>query len=281
MLKINKSISDTKKPYNEDLYGHIDSSYWIIDGATGLYKNSIADDITDAQWYVKEIDISLKKRINNEAKSLKVILKECINEVFELYKKQSKNSSCDKELYPSASIIIVRELGDYIEYLSLGDCTLLLNKNDNVIKVLDETVPKLDAILTEELIKKVKEKHISISDAREELSELCKRHRSMKNHKNGYWILEFDEEAIDNAIYDKVNKTDVSDIIIMSDGYYRLYDTFNIYKSDIELINDLKDKNCADLIKIIKELEDSDENCLTYPRTKQRDDITVIYIIEN
>lgn len=271
-------LSKTNKKFNEDIIGAEKDCAWVLDGATGYYKNRIPEYSSEAQWYVKEWNKYLKYNINNKNKDIRQILSDGIEYIKQKYiSLTGEINNTPKETFPTSAIAVVRKSGEYIEYFVLGDCVIITDNLKEQKIITDDRVGKLEAKVIEEIIKIQKEEKLNIKEAREKVMPLLKKNRSMKNTANGYWVLEFDKKAVDNGIYGRLKTSEVKNIALMSDGFFRIIDTFNYYKCD-RFFEDLNEYGLNYIWNKIDMYEKDDNNCIKYPRTKQFDDSSIIYI---
>ena len=132
--------------FNEDVAGISRYGAWVLDGATGLNNKKIVSDESDAKWYVDWWNNYLSQNIDKDF-SLKDILNNGIDSVAREYKNTVGNIKVDKLDIPSCSIVIIKYYKDKLEYLVLGDCTLLTKVNNNYNCIKDESVCKLDEVV--------------------------------------------------------------------------------------------------------------------------------------
>jgi len=64
--------------------------------------------------------------------------------------------------------------------------------------------------------------------------------------------------------------------LLVSDGFYRLVDTFRVYPDAPALLGAALERGLAALLAELRMLEDADPECIAYPRIKPKDDATVL-----
>lgn len=262
---------------NEDKITIIDGAAWVLDGATGITGKRITEEETDALWYVEKINDYLINNINT-SKSLKDIMKFAIREVKENYATYEGYKNLDEVDYPCAAIALVRFDNTELEYYVIGDCTLIYKeKDEKAVEIVDKRIIELEEKILNSMVKVSKEKEISILEARKYCDNEVLDVRKMKNRSNGYWILELNEEAIDNGLYGKIDISKELFISLTSDGFSQYYDTFNLAEGYSEFIDILKESNIDDLYNNLFLSQEDDSKCNNYPRLKKRDDSSIIY----
>lgn len=275
MLKIEKGISDKGNKVNEDIMGYNNNSAWLLDGSTGVRGVRITNYDSDAEWFVRKWDEYLKTSLL-EDRNLKCILREGIDKIKKQYFEFKGASELEFIDYPSATITIVREVGGYLEYFVLGDSPLIYKINGNICIVEDNKVNMLDNIVSEKIMTISKELGINYLEAKEKGHEFIIENRYLKNNKEGYWILEFEKSAIDNAVYNRILIENKIEFVIISDGISRYYDTLNLVKDYNEFFTYVDNNNINIILNNLRKREKSDLLCNEYPRFKVSDDATII-----
>lgn len=258
--------------HNEDTYYVCDKFGFVIDGATGLKGKKVTDYKTDAQWFSNKFSDYLKQALLNEEKSLTQILKEGIAEIDNKFNNFA--GAEEIEIKPSASIAIFRIVNDYLEYLVLGDCPIILNtKKVKVITIKD--LQKFDKNSLKHAKKYAKKHKINVSDSIPFINDVLISVRNKRNTPNGYWTLADNPKAIDHALYERVKKEDVKQVVLVSDGFAQIYDLFK-YFNPKNLLKELDKCEIKDVFEILYKLQEDDKFCNKYPRFKLRDDTTLI-----
>lgn len=263
-------------PYNEDIAGVTPYGAWVLDGATGLNNKNLVSKESDAKWYVTWWNEYLHENIN-ENKSLKLIVSEGVDKIKDEYFGQVGDLKVESIDMPSCSAVIIKFHNDKIEYLLLGDCTFISQKENEQLIIKDETVCKFDENVFESISKIKDIKKVSLEDKKLKVMPLIIENRLKKNRREGYWILEFNKEAIDNSVYGCINIDNGIKILLSSDGFSSVFDKYNLYNYR-EIIN-ICDLYGLDYVYYkIRELENSDKEGLKFPRFKIGDDSSCIYL---
>ncbi len=229
---------------------------------------------SDAQWFVNGWKTFLNKNTTN-TKPLHEILKEGV----ELIESNYLNIEGAKEVKskPSSGIALYRVINNELEYFLLGDCGLIVSlESGEVIHLQPQQLTKLDQINIDRMAKLAKEKNIDVVNARPLINEYLVETRLTQNTKDGYYILSDSYESIDNGLYGKIDFTNVTQIIALSDGFSQIFDTFGIMQVDkfVEIIE--SGYSLGELYNTLWNLQEKDKLCNKYPRFKVRDDATII-----
>ncbi|SHI08926.1 protein phosphatase 2C domain-containing protein [Sporanaerobacter acetigenes] len=262
----------------EDIANIGSNSTWVLDGATGLNgRNIIASAESDAQWYVKWWDSFLLNNLDNMENSIQDILKEGIGQIRNEFNAHIGNEEITNIDFPSSTISITRWKDNILEYFTLGDGTIAIRKNcrtevyrDNSIKILDDKVYERMKYL-------IDQKGQSLYEAKANAMDMLIDHRLKKNNSDGYWILEFDEKAIDNGLYGRIEVKDEVEIILTSDGFSAISDKYNRYPVE-KLIEEARIHGLGKIYKEIRDIEIEDSRGEKYPRFKIHDDSSAVYI---
>lgn len=262
--------------YNEDIVRVCKYGAWILDGSTGLNKKNLISKESDAKWYVSWWDKYLYENINKD-KSLKTIVCEGIENIKQEYLSTLAGIKLEKLDMPSASVAIVKFYKDKVEYFLLGDCTIVINDTNENIILKDDGVCKFDNMIFEKMKKLNKNKNLSVKDKKDILLPYIIENRLKKNSEEGYWILEFDELAVEKSMHDYISINDELKLIISSDGFSCAYDRYNIFS--VENIIQIVEENGIEYVNDkVRKLEHEDKNGLIFPRFKESDDSSCAYL---
>lgn len=262
--------------YNEDIVRVCKYGAWILDGSTGLNKKNLISKESDAKWYVSWWDKYLYENINKD-KSLKTIVCEGIENIKQEYLSTLAGIRLEKLDMPSASVAIVKFYKDKVEYFLLGDCTIVINDTNENIILKDDGVCKFDNMIFEKMKKLNNNESLSVKDKKDILLPYIIENRLKKNSEEGYWILEFDELAVEKSMHDYISINDELKLIISSDGFSCAYDRYNIFS--VENIIQIVEENGIEYVNDkVRKLEHEDKNGLIFPRFKESDDSSCAYL---
>lgn len=274
MFLENFNYSNTIADRNEDAT-HSDSQYlFVLDGATGLFGQTVTPCQSDAQWLSHNFKAYLTTHLSLMDKSLADIVSVGIKNVksdFEVYKKVEKS-----EDYPSCSCSIVRINGDFLEYLSMADSPILVQKIDGTVTVIaEERLQVLDKISLCQAVEISKTDNISVKDAIPKIAETLKKHRNLLNSKDGYHAISIDSNAPYGAVLGSLPLAEIHAVAICSDGFSQHFDTLNISKNAEDFFNILLSKPAEEIFLDIVHKQKSDPTFDKYPRFKLSDDASV------
>ena len=150
------------------------------------------------------------------------------------------------------------------------------NKNDNVKRIIDYRLPKLDAYALECLKAKAKENNKSIKESLEDIKDILLNNRMLMNKEQGYPVFTIANEPNFQYNHLKIELSKIKEIYIYSDGITQAFDELKIYSSCEDLFS--HEVNITELIRQIVNVANSDPELNRYPRFKKNDDISIIKI---
>jgi protein phosphatase 2C-like protein len=183
--------------------------------------------------------------------------------------------SCDLShpASPSATVLIVRQAGKLIEYLVLGDSVLLLWPRAGQVGVISDA--RLGE-LGDRLRSSYEGMPNGLAERRARRRDYLSRLDAERNKPTGYWIAAADPAAAQHAITGTEAISSLSAIALLSDGAGRLVDRYH-QASWAELAAIVTEHGPAELIRRVRATEAGDADGRTWPRSKLRDDATVLY----
>jgi hypothetical protein len=102
-------------------------------------------------------------------------------------------------------------------------------------------------------------------------------HRALRNRLPGYDVFDLDDGGASRFEHRAFGAGAVRDVLMMSDGFYRLVDTFEHY-SDDTLFHAVEQRGLAALLQELREVEQNDLECVRHLRFKTHDDATALWL---
>ncbi|MBV9487415.1 MAG: NUDIX domain-containing protein [Frankiaceae bacterium] len=260
-LEVVASVSSPAHPVNEDLFGVLGCSAWLIDGATPIDKSPKLHPISDARWLVELSDDLLRKY--GPERPLPVALAQVLVAI------RDRIASADTPLAypPSAAIALIRAHNGVIEYLALSDVAVVVVDGDQVW-LLDDQV---SARREEHVLKIEREKG---ADAVRE--SMWHRRRHEMNRRGGYWVFSDEPESAMHVRHGYIEARPGTRVLIASDGFTRLVNVFGTTTWDQLAM--LGPSDPEGLVSELRSLEDSDPDRTRYSRISTRDDATAVWL---
>lgn len=239
----------------------------VLDGATARTDTGCIHGIA---WYAAKLGSAIANLAVDRSLELKAVLGQAIAET------ANQHRECDLEHAgtPSAAVGIVRQQVDIIEYLVLGDITLVLDLGDQPVVITDERV---DATAVDE---RAEAARLPFGSEEKRLALLRMKHAELavRNQPNGYWVAAADPSAADHAITGTVPSTDMRRFAVLTDGAARAAVLFHALDWPI-LLDALENKGPSWLISRVRELEASDPTGSKWPRNKGSDDASAVFVV--
>lgn len=277
MKIINKQILCEAGDFaNEDVAGINEYGAWILDGATGLSGAKLTGEKSDARWYTKWWNVYLSNNLKNNI-PLSEIIRNGILQVKIDFHKAINGKPCSKLDYPSSSIAVLKWHDNSIEYFSLGDCPMIIQREDNMEEITDRKISVLDQKVYDAINQIILEHHISAWDAKSLVLPMIKKHRLLLNKEDGYWILGFDIRAVRKASQGIINISEPMKILLSSDGFSALVDKYHTIEKE-HFILQVEENGLPLLYENLRNIENLDREGIKYPRFKKSDDASAIYL---
>ncbi|MER6955772.1 integrase [Streptomyces sp. NPDC000618] len=183
--------------------------------------------------------------------------------------------SCDltHRASPTSTVVAVRAGAGALEYLVLGDSSLLLGDTAGGVAAvtdrrLDDVSKKLrgpvDALPTGS-----PEHTTALAEYRDALTGL-------RNRPGGFWIAGPDPQAAEHALIGTVPLESLESVTLLSDGATRLVDRFQLTTWQ-EALAVLGASGPDELLRSVREAEAGDLDGRRWPRGKAHDDATVLH----
>ena len=275
-LKNSQIVLDKGSGVNEDIGCILDRAAWVLDGSTGVTSNHVFKNYdSDAQWFTRRWNKYLQENIERD-QDLKTILKEGVNIIKDEFFSMEGTEEIPKIGFPSSTLALVRWYDDYLEYFILADNIISIEDKDGITSYKDNLIDDIDQTTFKEMHKFILENDGDLDSAREHVSGLLQENRNLKNKEGGYYVLEFDDFAIDHGVYGKVYGEDFN-ILIATDGFTAISEKYNHCSVD-EMLALSKKHSVDKLNNQLRQIERDDNRGRKYPRIKVHDDSTAILL---
>lgn len=288
-LKILSKISEPSPSvnYNQDCIGFSKTSCWILDGSNEYFlKFKYKNNQNSAELFVTSINDYLIKHIDNINKPISTILRNAILTT----KSKMKSSVIQHDIFvyenshdfvqPSASIIIVRINQDYVELFSIGDCSIYVHDEFQEMVIQNYRAREIKNNLVNRIFNYRKEyENLAFSEFHKEVivPEMYNDYKAkfLDNRMNA---INLDPGTIRKAFQCNLFINYDTKLLLLSDGFSRMINTFNIYNSYIELFNDIIISNSVNqLYTQLREIEARDIDVRKFPRLNVYEDASLIF----
>jgi hypothetical protein len=214
----------------------------ILDGATAP-QNVDSGCIHDVAWLVRRLAAGMLRGLTLGRASLPDVLAEAIREACAAHAGTCDLGNPDS---PSSTVAMIRQRGDTLDYLVLGDSPVILRRGGDVLPVQDDRTDHLPG-------------------GRPYPLALV---REMRNVPGGFWVASTNVQAAYEAIAGSADG--VTEAALLTDGVTRLHDWYGA--SWLDLLGVLSEHGPAALIRRVREAE----RTTPVPYGKRHDDATAI-----
>lgn len=274
-----------RKYQNEDKVGHSRHGAWVIDGVTRLSEIRMKSrQSNQVRWFALRIHQALERSLDDLSKPIPEILRKVAAEAWESFQEiavplSRKSSTIQKEAWPAASVVILREVGNSLEWFVIGDCIAYVETGEqSVIIEHRRSRDILDEIRTKLADLRETHKGMPFSQVRRQIIEPMLKANRKKNSALTIQVLELDPESVDQGGTGNIQTKNGARAILMSDGYARAVDVYRIYGSHHELADESFNTHPDLVIEKIRSKEKEDRECYDYPRLKRSDDASAVLI---
>ncbi len=276
-LVIVAAVSLAAGAVNDDCVGHRAGCAWVIDGATDLVERPFVGETSDAAWLAGTIDQWLMANAHDLPADLADVTCDITADLAARFLALSGRQPAGRHEHPSAAGLIVRIAGNNLDYVSLADCTLLIDGQDaRVVRIGDgeETSdPRLCEFFRAQRDRASDE---SAADMRRRLRPLAVKARADMNLVPGYAVFSITMPPQEYVLSGRLSVAAGTRIVLASDGFMRLVDVYGAYSPSGLLEQLFRDGGADRLLRQLREIERDDRECRRYPRLKASDDASVV-----
>lgn len=264
---------------NEDTYGYAEDCIWVLDGSTGLNgKRLVAgENGSDAQWYSHTFSKFLEENLPGSTEPLPELFSRGVKTVWAEFEKLA-GGSVKREDVPCTVGCAARIRDGYLEYITVGDCCLLIRyKDGRVVELLDRTLCGFDQNTLRLGMEIAKKEQIPLLSCRPKMLPELRRVRMTMNTPEGYISLADDHISVLSAKTGKVTLDEIRDICMVSDGFSEFYGMFSLAENLNVFMDMAKNRDPEALFEELLKAQKSDPEGMRYPRMKLSDDATILY----
>ncbi|MEV6233604.1 hypothetical protein AB0L88_37650 [Saccharopolyspora shandongensis] len=252
---------------NEDWFAASDGLVVVLDGATIRTDTGC---IHGLPWYVRTLGAGLVANAADHARGLRDVLADSIRQVTAAH-----SGSCDLEHRgtPSAAVGLVRWTSEAVEWIVLGDITVIVETTDDAVVTCDDRVSRTgweERRACDRFLIGTDEKMAAILAMKE--IELASR-----NREGGYWIASSNPGAAAHSLTGSAPVGQVERVAVCSDGAMRALDLTPI-DTTAGVLRVLREAGPDGLVGQVRAAEDGDPLGARVPRNKARDDATAVLV---
>lgn len=261
------SLSDLAGSANDDRAGANSYCAWVIDGATDLGEAGLLGEIGGAAWLSSHANAAF------HALSSDLALGDAVEFVFDrvaqnFIDQQVRAPVADWEL-PSAAFLAISIAHSSLKLAWLADCACLRIRKGKITRLgprrnLAERKEAAQALGLGAALPWSKDGTTLTMDLRSQ------RQRSKRA------VLGVDKRHYKNVEYASSDCRTGDEYILMTDGFAALIDQYEMSTTQFE--TNLRAQGLQSLAVDLRTIERADLNCTMYPRYKQSDDATALWL---
>ena len=234
---------------NEDIFGVEGNFAWMFDGATRT---------SSSQQEARPLVLALSDGIRDAVLAGETDLRQIGKHGVDVATQRLTTNSVT--IPPSAAGLICKLEDGILEYLVLGDVTMIVSSQRSISIVRDPSAIQREAFYLREA-----------TTSQKSLGEVLDQRRRGMNTQAGYWIWSISRDAVDKAYISQFIVSQGSWVLLASDGFLRLVDLFRSVSHD-ELMFLAINKGCEFIIDMVRDLEREDADCSKFARASVSDD---------
>ncbi len=250
---------------NEDWVWASPGRIVVLDGATARTDTGCHHGVA---WYATLLGSALSTLASNRDTPLATALRLAITHVMQ------QHSECDLSHpgTPSAAVAVVRTGEDVLEYLVLGDISVVLEGTDGIQVITDDRVDHTARAEREGADRYL----IGSADKQAALVRLKHAELAARNQSGGYWVAAADPNVVTEALTGKLTLDGLRRVAMLSDGGARIVRPFDLM-GWAELLDLLDKAGPGEVIRRIRAVEAADPEGQRWSRNKASDDATIVY----
>ena len=237
----------------------------VLDGATVRTETGCRHGVP---WFTRHLGAAIMGGASDCSRELPDVLSDAIQDVAE----QHPECDLDHPGTPSAAVAVVRKSGSTLEYLGLGDVTVVLDRHESGLHVVEDDRVSKTAI---DARSRADEYAIGSPEKAAALLQMKHGELAARNQPGGYWIAASNPAAAAHALTGTEDFASINRVALLSDGAARAV-AFGLMDWT-KALDVVAQQGPAALIRIVREAEASDPLGERWHRNKRRDDATVAY----
>lgn len=257
---------DPKTP-NEDWVLAHEGLVVVLDGATARTDTGCVHGVS---WYASKLGSALTGMATDRDTRLIDALAGAIERT------AAQHSKCNLSHpgTPSAAVAVVRVSHETVQYLVLGDVTVVVDTSDGIQVVTDDRVSRTA------LAERAEADRHPFGSAEKQAALLRMKHAELaaRNQPGGYWVAAENPAVAVHAIQGVFPLDQVRRVAVLTDGAARIVELFELLDWP-GVLNVLDQGGPTELIRRVRAIEAADPACTRWARNKRSDDATAAYLV--
>lgn len=283
-LEVLDAASRASGGLNEDRGRACGDLAWVIDGATDVIDEPLTKGGSDAAWFAAFIDGELQRLAAAPPADLATLPGLLAARAATAFAAAAHRTPRERAEHPSASGIIARARSTGLDYLAIGDCTLLVETDTGIARIGTQDEDSGDKWLATAIAAYHEQQHphdgepaTSAEAARAHVWPRIRAVRNFMNTAEGYGVFSITPAPPEFVTLGAVAMPAGACALLASDGLMRLVDVFGAFDT-AGLFRAAKQRGIEALLDQVRAIETSDAACRKFPRAKVSDDATGILV---
>lgn len=274
---------DPDTPANADGWSAAPDTAVLLDGAASRSEERVSTHANDTVWLVRRFielfSASDGAPLANARTPIPARIEHARLALKREYDALCARARCVPADSPFACLAVAHHAGARLELFNMGDLTTLLRRRDGSVQRFGESaVRELDR----QALARMERAHAagSAPTHAERLSRVWStllEHRALRNQLPGYDVLDVNASTVGHLEQLACDAGEVRELLLLSDGFYRLVDTFERY-DDAALFAAVEQRGLQPLLAELRALERADPECTAPFRFKCHDDATALWL---
>jgi serine/threonine protein phosphatase PrpC len=260
------SIAGDSSKANDDRTGAGHAHAWVIDGATDLGEPGLLGNRGGAAWIAAEADRAFAAA---DSRSIEQMCRTVFEHVAAAFAEQRTRTPESWEL-PSASFLAVSITDNVIDCAWLGDCSALLIRDGQATRIGPQRDIRDDET---DLARSVAHHGLGSVKRAAPVLDVLRTARSRPDRL----VLGVDPAGAEHIYYSSQPCVAGDELLLMSDGFTAITDLYGLIEQTA-LPALLTDGSLSGIAAQLRAAEADDAECLRWPRFKQGDDATAIWL---
>ncbi len=261
-------------PLNEDalIFNEQQSLFGVADGVSSLVPFTSNEKLTGGYIASHTVKDALESMDSGEQSLYGALTR--INEHLHMKMTEYQIDSNRKEELWGTAVAAVRVQDNGIEFIQTGDCMILAVYESGEVRPLTRMqVEHLEETAIEMWRECIRRGFRTKDEIMPHVKEQLIANRQLSNAEGGYGVLNGEAEAIGYFEYGKINKVGLTHLVLLTDGLFLPAESIPEGESYWEYTAcSILEKGIGEYAADLIDLEESDPECITYPRFKKSDD---------
>lgn len=254
---------------NEDGWGTSGRFAWVIDGATGLGDSPLLQAPSDAAWLTAAMGRAFSEAAQTAASPMD-LLAAASSDCATRFLSERTRPPAERFEVPTAAVLVAKLAPGRIEVAELGDCALVVSSGGSLTRVGGtETGKALESDNAARMM-------AGGAGRTAEVTNFLRAVRNKANQPGGYPIFAPEAGCESGARQHTITVGAEGEGLLLTDGYEAAVEDYALY--DLAGLLSAARSDVKEPLARLRAVEEADADCTRYPRFKQSDDATALFV---